>query len=81
MSTGSLPEVERPGRGADDPPLSSAEIKERVELYLCSPSGLQPLVRTSGYCGFVLYSTLDHVGGGNSCGGHTLMMVATTHAG
>jgi hypothetical protein len=26
------------------------------------------------------YSTLGHVEGGNSCGGHTLMRVATTHA-
>jgi hypothetical protein len=41
----------------------------------------QPLVRASGYCGFILYYTLGHVGGGNSCGGHTLMRVATTHAG
>ena len=31
--------VERPGRGVDHPPLSSAEVKERVELYLYSPSG------------------------------------------
>jgi len=26
-----------------------------------------------------LYSTLGHVGGGNSCGGYTLMGVSTTH--
>jgi len=30
----SFPEVKRPGRGVDHPPTSSAEIKERVELYL-----------------------------------------------
>jgi len=35
----SFPEVKRPGRGADHPPLSSAEVRERVELYLYSPSG------------------------------------------
>jgi hypothetical protein len=29
----SLPGVERPGRGIDHPPPSSAEVKERVELY------------------------------------------------
>jgi hypothetical protein len=29
----------RPGRGVDHPPPSSAEVKERVELYLYSPSG------------------------------------------
>jgi hypothetical protein len=30
--------VKRPGRGIDHPPPSSAEVKERVELYLYSPS-------------------------------------------
>jgi hypothetical protein len=27
------------GHGIDHPPLSNTEVKERVELYLCSPSG------------------------------------------
>jgi hypothetical protein len=31
--------VKRSGRGADNPPPSSAEVKERVELYHYSPSG------------------------------------------
>ena len=31
--------VKRPGRGVDHPPLSGAEVKERVELYICSASG------------------------------------------
>jgi hypothetical protein len=35
----SFPEVKRPGRGVDHPPTSSAEVKERVELYLYSLSG------------------------------------------
>ena len=35
----SLPGVKRPGRGVDHPPPSSTEVKERVELYLYSPSG------------------------------------------
>jgi len=39
MCTGSLPEVKRPGCGVDHPTPSSAEVKERVELYLNSPSG------------------------------------------
>jgi hypothetical protein len=38
MGTGSLPGVKRLGRGVDNPP-SSAEVKERVELYLCFTSG------------------------------------------
>ena len=35
----SLPGVKRPGRGVNHPPPSNAEVKERVELYLYSPSG------------------------------------------
>jgi hypothetical protein len=34
----SFPWVKRPGRGVDHPPSSSARVKERVELYLYSPS-------------------------------------------
>jgi len=34
MGTGSFLGVKRPGRGLDHPPPSSAEVKERVELYL-----------------------------------------------
>jgi hypothetical protein len=30
----SFPEVKRPGRGVNHPPPSTAEVKERVELYL-----------------------------------------------
>ena len=37
MVTGVFPGVKWPGRGVDHPPPSSAEVKERVELYL-SPS-------------------------------------------
>ena len=39
MGTGSFPGLNRPGRGVDYPPPSIAEVKERVELYLYSPSG------------------------------------------
>jgi hypothetical protein len=35
----SFPGVKRPWRGVDHPPPSSAEVKERVQLYLYSPSG------------------------------------------
>ena len=41
---------------------------------------IQTLLRTLGYHRFVLYSTLGHVGGSNSCGGYTLMRFAVTHA-
>jgi hypothetical protein len=34
----SFPGVKRPGRGVDHPPLSSAEVKERLELYLLFPA-------------------------------------------
>jgi len=39
MGTGSFPGVKRPGCGVDHPPTSSADVKERVELYLYSPYG------------------------------------------
>jgi hypothetical protein len=35
----SFPGIKRPGCGLDHPPQSRAEVKERVELYLYSPSG------------------------------------------
>jgi hypothetical protein len=38
MGTGSFTGVKRPGRGVDHPPSSSAEVKERAELYLYSLS-------------------------------------------
>jgi hypothetical protein len=39
MDTGSFLGLKRPGHGIDDPPISSTEVKETVELYLCSLSG------------------------------------------
>ena len=39
MGTRSFPGLKRPGRGADHPPTSSAEVKERVGLYIYSTSG------------------------------------------
>jgi len=38
MDTGLFLGVKRPGRGVDHPPQSSTKVKERVELYLYSPS-------------------------------------------
>jgi hypothetical protein len=39
IGNGSFSGVRRPGRGVDQPSPSSAEVKERVELYLYFPSG------------------------------------------
>jgi len=39
MGTISFPGVKPPGHGTEHPPPSSAGVKERVELYLYSPSG------------------------------------------
>jgi hypothetical protein len=38
MGIGSFPGVKRLGPGVGHPPPSSTEVKERVELYNCSPS-------------------------------------------
>ena len=40
MSVGSFSGVKRPGCGFNHPPPSSADVKERVELHLHSPSVL-----------------------------------------
>jgi hypothetical protein len=39
MGTGSIPGLKRPVRGVDHPPLSSADVKERIELNIYSTSG------------------------------------------
>jgi hypothetical protein len=39
MGTESFSGAKRPGRGVDHPPLSSVEVKERVDLYINSASG------------------------------------------
>jgi len=38
MTTVSFPGVKGPGRSVNHPPSSSAEVKERVEIYLYAPS-------------------------------------------
>jgi hypothetical protein len=55
--------------------------KDRIHYSIESLPYIQPLICTSGYRRFILCSTLGHMGGSNSCGGYTLMRVATTHAG
>ena len=42
--TGSFQEAKRPRRGVDHPPPSTVNVKERVEVYLYSPSGPSWLV-------------------------------------
>ena len=39
MGTGPFPGVKRPGHGVNHPPPSSADVEEKVELYICSLSG------------------------------------------
>ena len=46
MGTGSFPGVKRPGRGVDQPPPSSAEVKERVD-YISTPLSV-PSCRLQG---------------------------------
>jgi len=43
MGTVSFSGVKRPGRGVDHPPLPSADVKERVQVYVYSPLGLRYL--------------------------------------
>ena len=59
MGTGSLSGRKRPKLGVDHPPSSSAEVKERAELYLYSPAG--PAWPALGW----IYSHLS-----SSCGAH-----------
>jgi hypothetical protein len=58
MTTGSFLGVKLPGRDVDHPTPSCGEVKERVELYNCSPLGLRGLFKGKLY--LLLYlCTLD----------------------
>jgi hypothetical protein len=52
-----FPGVWWPGRGVDHPPPSSAEVKEIVELYLCSSCGLSVCSRVN----FLTYVRVSHL--------------------
>jgi len=43
MGTVSFPGVKRPGCGVEHPPLSGAEVKERIKLYLYLSQGFRGL--------------------------------------
>jgi hypothetical protein len=58
MGTGSLPRVKRSGRVVDHSSLSTAEVKERGELYPYSPSG--PSWSILGWT-LLLYATNLHL--------------------
>ena len=54
-----FPEVERLRRGVDQPIPCSAEVKERVELYLYPPSGaFMACGRLKFSCNLVFYSNV-----------------------
>ena len=55
----SFPGVERPGRSVDIPTQSSAEVKERVELYHYSPLGLHG--QLYGEISSHLWRTVDRI--------------------
>jgi len=60
MGTRFFPGVKRPGRGADHPTPSGAELKERVELYLYSPSGpLWPVLGWTLPLHYLLWRCVD----------------------
>jgi len=55
MGTGSFPGIKRPERGVHYPPISSAEVKERVELHIYPPTLLDFLS-----CSRVKFTSLYH---------------------
>ena len=50
MGIGSFPGVKQHGRGVEHPPAPNAVVKERVKLYLYSPTGPSWPVLGDLYC-------------------------------
>ena len=48
-TSGFFPEVKQPGGGVDHPPPSCDEVKERADLYMYSPLGLEGSLRDEIY--------------------------------
>jgi len=62
MGTRSFLGLQWPGRGVDHPSSSSPEVKERVELYLYSPSGpLWPFLGGTSLFAFAIVLVADFV--------------------
>ena len=58
MGTRSFPGVKRPGRGVNHTPPSSAEIKEKVELFIhcpCEPSW--PVLKQTLFVSYIYIDT------------------------
>jgi hypothetical protein len=73
----SLPGVQHLGLGVDHPHPSTTVVRERVQLYLCSPSG--PSRRVLGYnlhLSLYLLRDLIIIGGCNNYDGQTSMLKA-----
>ena len=68
MGTGTLPGVKQPGHGVDHPTPYSAEVKERIELNLCSISG--PLWLVIGWTLPFTFTSTRWRWGSASCQGH-----------
>jgi hypothetical protein len=62
MGTGVFQRVKRPGCGVDHPPPSSAEVKDRQELHLYSPSGpSRPVIGGGGFTFYLHFLRFDVV--------------------
>jgi hypothetical protein len=52
--------IKRPGRGVNHPPPYGAKVEEKVEVYVCSPSGSSWLVGRANI-GFYIYLIWSYI--------------------